>query len=74
TDMHLEVSKEITITVEKAAGNAITVSDIAMAFGDADVAINASGGNPGTSFEYQSLNLDVITIVDGKAHAVKAGT
>ncbi|EKO3869869.1 inverse autotransporter beta domain-containing protein, partial [Vibrio harveyi] len=50
TDTHVEVSKEITITVEKAAGNAITVSDIAMTYGDADVAINASGGNPGVSF------------------------
>ncbi|HDM8059352.1 inverse autotransporter beta domain-containing protein [Vibrio harveyi] len=74
TDMHLEVSKEITITVEKAAGNAITVSDIAMTFGDADVAINASGGNPGVSFEYQALNPDIATVVDGKVHAVKAGT
>ncbi|HHP0487377.1 TPA: inverse autotransporter beta domain-containing protein [Vibrio harveyi] len=74
TDMHLEVSKEITITVEKAAGNAITVSDIAMTFGDADVAINASGGNPGASFEYQSLNTDVVTVINGKVHAVKSGT
>ncbi|WP_196334547.1 hypothetical protein, partial [Vibrio harveyi] len=54
-------SKEITITVEKAAGNTITVSDIAMTYGDADVAINASGGNPGASFEYQSLNSDVVS-------------
>ncbi|MFZ8769319.1 inverse autotransporter beta domain-containing protein [Vibrio harveyi] len=74
TDMHLEVSKEITITVEKAAGNAITVSDIAVTYGDADVAINASGGNPGVSFEYQALNPDIATVVDGKVHAVKAGT
>ncbi len=74
TDMHLEVSKEITITVEKAAGNTITVSDISMAFGDADVAIKASGGNPGASFEYQSLNTDVVTVINGKVHAVKPGS
>ncbi|MHA2801166.1 hypothetical protein, partial [Vibrio harveyi] len=74
TDMHLEVSKEITVTVEKAAGNTITVSDIAMTFGDADVAINASGGNPGASFEYQSLNTDVVTVINGKVHAVKSGS
>ncbi|EKO3871409.1 hypothetical protein P0E20_005460, partial [Vibrio harveyi] len=74
TETHAEVSTVINVIVEKIAGNLITVSDITMTYGDADVAIGASGGNPGTSFEYQSLNLDVITIVDGKAHAVKAGT
>ncbi|MHA2801322.1 hypothetical protein, partial [Vibrio harveyi] len=74
TDMHLEVSKEITITVEKAAGNAITVSDISMTYGDADVPINPTGGNPGANFRYQSLNPDAITVVDGKVHTVKAGT
>ncbi|WP_390503236.1 inverse autotransporter beta domain-containing protein [Vibrio harveyi] len=74
TDTHVEVSKELTVTVEKAEGNAITVSDIAMTYGDADVAINASGGNPGASFEYQSLNTDTITVINGKVHAVKAGT
>ncbi|WP_447474840.1 hypothetical protein, partial [Vibrio harveyi] len=73
TDTHVEVSKELTVTVEKAEGNAITVSDISMAFGDADVAIKASGGNPGASFEYQSLNSDVVTVINGKVHAVKVG-
>ncbi|CAK6716564.1 putative invasin/intimin bacterial adhesion mediator protein [Vibrio harveyi] len=74
TDTHVEVSKELTVTVEKAEGNAITVSDISMAFGDADVAINASGGNPGVSFKYQALNPDIATVVDGKVHAVKSGS
>ncbi|WP_155483050.1 hypothetical protein, partial [Vibrio harveyi] len=74
TETHAEVSTVINVIVEKIAGNLITVSDISMAFGDADVAINASGGNPGASFEYQSLNSDVVTVINGKVHAVKAGT
>ncbi|MHA2801335.1 hypothetical protein, partial [Vibrio harveyi] len=62
TNTHTEVSKEISVKVEKSVGNAISVSDISMTFGDADVAINASGGNPGVSFKYQSLNSDVVTV------------
>ena len=59
---------------EKAEGVPIIVKPITLTYGDADVAINASGGNPGVSFEYQALNPDIATVVDGKVHAVKAGT